>query len=220
MNCAWGTRCIVRHYLLRETLVSCNLHVSITKIINNAMVEVTEINVKNPRTYVAHRSKIRLAKRLGQKDIDPLFQLQKLPPEAIKDLDDELSQFELPAKQLQNELVDEFHAQTTGIHQQGNVQGSSISSDAPVVPQISSNSSITASSRGSENELFQFFNIGTLGRSYGYFLVRTVTPIWYALSFAITCAGAIPAVSLARWVARIGIRTCKAGHNKPRAKNH
>ena len=35
------------------------------------MIEVQEYEVKNPRTYIAHRSKIRLAKRMGQKDVDP-----------------------------------------------------------------------------------------------------------------------------------------------------
>jgi len=34
--------------------------VLVTKIINKAMIEVTEYDVKNPRTYVAHRSKIHL----------------------------------------------------------------------------------------------------------------------------------------------------------------
>ena len=47
----------------------------VTKIINNAMVEVKEYEVKNPRTYVAHRSKIRLTKKMGQKDVNPLFKL-------------------------------------------------------------------------------------------------------------------------------------------------
>ena len=61
----------------------------VTKIINNAMVEVKEYEVKNPRTYVAHRSKIRLAKKMGQKDVNPLFKLPRLPAEAIKDLAEE-----------------------------------------------------------------------------------------------------------------------------------
>ena len=64
--------------------------VMVSKIINNAMIEVTEYDVKNPQTYVAHRSKIRLAKKMGQKDVDPLFKLPRLPAEAVKDLAEEL----------------------------------------------------------------------------------------------------------------------------------
>ena len=83
--------------------------VFVTEIINNALVRVKEYDVKNPRTYVAHRSKVRLAKKLGQKDMDPLFKLPRLPAEAIRDLADELSEFELPARQLDAEIIDEFH---------------------------------------------------------------------------------------------------------------
>ena len=61
--------------------------------------------VKNPQTYIAHRSKIRLAKKMGQKDIEPLFKLPKLPAEVMKDLAEELSTFELPAKQLDAEWL-------------------------------------------------------------------------------------------------------------------
>jgi len=49
--------------------------------------------------------------------------------------------------------------------------------------------------------------------SFDYFLPRTTAPIWYALSFAINCAGAITVESLASLVARIGIRTGMVGYN-------
>ena len=39
-----------------------------------------------------------LAKKMGQKDVDPLFKLPRLPAKAVKDLAEELSQFELPSK--------------------------------------------------------------------------------------------------------------------------
>ena len=44
----------------RKLQLSWSGPVIVTKIINNAMVEVQEYEVKNPWTYVAHRSKIRL----------------------------------------------------------------------------------------------------------------------------------------------------------------
>ena len=78
----------------------------VKEIINNAMIRVQEYGVKNPQTYVAHRSKIRLAKKMVQKDVDPLFKLPRLPAEAIKDLAEELSKFELPARQLDAEVID------------------------------------------------------------------------------------------------------------------
>ena len=49
--------------------------VEVTKIINPAMIEVKEMYVKNPWTYIVHRSKIRLAKKIRQKDVDLLFRL-------------------------------------------------------------------------------------------------------------------------------------------------
>ena len=129
----------------------------VTKIINNAMIMVKEYDVKNPWTYVAHRSKVRLAKRMGQKDVNPLFKVPRLAAEAVKDLAEELSEFELPARQLDAELIDEFHSENSEIHHQGRDHRSSISSEPPVIPQNLSRSSIDASSEDSENVQFQSF---------------------------------------------------------------
>ncbi len=82
---------------------------TVTKIINKVMIKVTETNVNRPRWYVAHLSKILLAKKFGQKDVDPLFQLPRLPVEMMKTLEEELSEFKIPARSLHaNDLVDEF----------------------------------------------------------------------------------------------------------------
>ena len=129
----------------------------VTEIINNALVRVEEYGVKNPQTYVAHRSKVRIAKRFGQKDVDPLFKLPRLPAEAIRDLADELSEFELPARQLDAEVIDKFHSQPSEIRHRGKDHRSSISSNPPVIPQNFSSSSIAASSENSEEGLFQSF---------------------------------------------------------------
>jgi len=128
--------------------------VLVQRIINDAMLELKEYDVRNTRTYVAHRSKVGLAKKLGQKDLDPLFKLPRIEAEALANLAEELSQFELPAKQLDAELVDEFHSQSSEIHHQGRSHCSSISSTPPVTPQ---NSSGSASSESSENVQFQSF---------------------------------------------------------------
>ena len=64
--------------------------------------------MKNPRTYIAHRSKVRLAKRFGQKDTDPLFKLPRLPRSEMDQLSQELEEFELPGKTNQEDVIDEI----------------------------------------------------------------------------------------------------------------
>ena len=92
---------------------------------------------------------------MGLKDVDPLFKLPRLPMEAVKDLADELSLFELPARTLDAELHDEFHSQNSETHHQGRDPRSS--SEPPIIPQNLSSSSIAASSENSENDPFQSF---------------------------------------------------------------
>ena len=94
---------------------------------------------------------------MGQKDVDPLFKLPRLPAEAVKNLAEELSEFELPARQLDAEVIEEFHSQNSEIHHRGRDHRSSISSEPPVIPQNLSGSSIAASSEDSENNPFQSF---------------------------------------------------------------
>ena len=131
--------------------------VIVSEIINNALIKVQEYGVRNPKAYVAHRSKVRVAKKFGEKDVDPLFKLPRIPAEAVKHLAEELSVFELPARQLDAELVDEFHSHNSEINQRGRYHRSSISSNPPIVPQDFSGSSIAASSEDSEDGLFQSF---------------------------------------------------------------
>ena len=50
----------------------------IKKIINENMIAVQEIRVKRPRFYVAHRTKLRLAKQNGSKDLSPSFVLPRI----------------------------------------------------------------------------------------------------------------------------------------------
>ena len=75
----------------------------ITEVVNEAMIKIQELDVKNPRTYIAHRSKLRLAKKMGQKDTDPLFRLPQLPKSKMNQLSQELEEFELP-----DFVIDEF----------------------------------------------------------------------------------------------------------------
>ena len=69
------------------------------EILNPAMLKIQEIGVRNPRIYTAHRSKVRMAKHFGQKDVDPLFKLPRLPRAEMEELSQELEEFELPGKQ-------------------------------------------------------------------------------------------------------------------------
>jgi len=62
----------------------------VVEFVNNAILKIREINLKNPRTFLAHRSKLRIAKKFGVKDIDPLFQLPRLLVSLMESLQDEL----------------------------------------------------------------------------------------------------------------------------------
>ena len=37
----------------------------VIEVVNEAMIKIQKLEVKNLRTYIAHRSKLRLAKRMG-----------------------------------------------------------------------------------------------------------------------------------------------------------
>ena len=62
--------------------------------------------MKNPRIYIAHRSKLRVAKKMGQKDTDPLFRLPRLPKDEMDQISEELEEFEFPGKPNQD-VIDE-----------------------------------------------------------------------------------------------------------------
>ena len=85
---------------------SCKLQIrwsgplEITKVVNDAMVKIKELHVKNPRIYIAHRSKLRLAKKMGQKDTDPLFRLPRLPKDDMDQISEELDEFSLFLKKM------------------------------------------------------------------------------------------------------------------------
>ena len=64
--------------------------------------------MSKPRTYVAHRSKLRLCKKMGEKDVHPVFRLPRLPKEVMLQLEDELSAIELPCL-VEHDVFDEFH---------------------------------------------------------------------------------------------------------------
>ena len=70
----------------------------IVEIINPAMYKIQELIGKKPRKYLAHRSKLRLARKNGEKNISPTFILPRLPPDIMKEiaLDEEFSTLELP----------------------------------------------------------------------------------------------------------------------------
>ena len=101
----------------------------VLELVNNAMIKIKETGVKNPRTYIAHRSKLRLAKRMGQKDTDPLFKLPLLPKSEMDQLCEELEEFELPGKTNQEDVIveiwDDCHKSHTGDDHQDDSTSSS-----------------------------------------------------------------------------------------------
>ena len=92
----------------RKLMLDWSGPVKVIEIINNAQLKVIETNVNKPRTYIAHRSKLRLCKKMGEKDVHPIFRLPRLPREVMLQLEDELSAIELPCL-VDNDVMDEFH---------------------------------------------------------------------------------------------------------------
>ena len=92
----------------RKLHISWSGPLQITEIINQAMVKIKELNVYKPRIHDAHVSKLRLAKKMGERDPNPIFILPRLPKEDMLQLADELSEINLPCK-VTDELVDEFY---------------------------------------------------------------------------------------------------------------
>ena len=80
--------------------------------------------------------RLRCLRNLDSWDVDPLFKLPRLPAEAVKELAEELSEFELPARQLDAEVIDEFHSQASKLRHWGRDHRSSIWSDPPLIPQV------------------------------------------------------------------------------------
>ena len=80
----------------------------INKILKETMIEVKEIRVKKPRLYVAHRTKLRLAKRDGIKDINPSFFLPRISIKEAAQMEDALSTVVLPARIFTDRVEDEF----------------------------------------------------------------------------------------------------------------
>ena len=60
----------------------------INRILNETMIEVKEIRVKKPRMFVAHRTKLRWAKRDGIKDINPSFFLLRISLKEAAQMED------------------------------------------------------------------------------------------------------------------------------------
>ena len=83
----------------------------IKDILNNNMIRVEEIRVKKPRIYVAHRTKLRLAKRQGEKDLNPSFFLPRITSKDAVQLEDALSTVVLPAKFYKDKIEGEFYGE-------------------------------------------------------------------------------------------------------------
>ena len=72
------------------------------------MIEVQEIRVKKSRVYVAHRTKLRLAKKNGSKDLIPSFVLPRISLKDAGQMENALSTVVLPAKIFTNQVEDKF----------------------------------------------------------------------------------------------------------------
>ena len=100
--------------------------VKMIEVINNALLQVMEAYVNRPRTDIAHRSKLRLCKKMGEKDVNPMF---RLPREVMMQLEDKLSAKELPCL-VEDQLIDEFHQEL--VHKRGQRQDDESSAESTV----------------------------------------------------------------------------------------
>jgi hypothetical protein len=140
----------------RKLLLNWSGPVEVTEIINSAMLRVKEIHVNRPREYVAHRSKLRLCKKMGEKDLNPIFRLPRLPKEIMLQLADELSLVELPCL-VENQLVDEFYEDLGDHKEQKHDDDSSDNSDNRETVQEKSGEDQQEESEDND-EMFQSFN--------------------------------------------------------------
>ena len=72
------------------------------------MLKIKEIGVDSPQENTAHISKLRLAKKMGVKDINLIFKFPKLSKKIMERLEDKLSMIELPCKP-QDDVMDDFY---------------------------------------------------------------------------------------------------------------
>ena len=80
----------------------------IKDILNEHMIKVEEIRVTKLRIYVVHWTQLRLAKRHGEKDLNPCFFLPRISSKDAEQLEDALSTVVLPAKVYTDKVEDEF----------------------------------------------------------------------------------------------------------------
>ena len=118
----------------------------ITEVVSNAMMKIQELHVKNSRIYIAHRSKLRLAKKMGQKDTDPLFRLPRFPKDEMDQISEELDKFELPGKHNQD-VIDEV----LPFSQENDKTHKSQRKDDSTDDSTCASSRISSGSRASEN---------------------------------------------------------------------
>ena len=70
----------------------------INRFVNDTMIEIKEICVKKPRVYLAHHTKLWLAKCNGMKDINPSFFLPRISLKNAGPMENALSTVVLSAK--------------------------------------------------------------------------------------------------------------------------
>ena len=80
----------------------------IDSIINETILCVREIRVKSLRVYTGHRTKLRLAKPEGKKDMNPSFFLPRISKKEGLQMEDDLSTVMLPAKVFNDRVEDKF----------------------------------------------------------------------------------------------------------------
>ena len=144
---------------LRKLLLHWSSPTEVTNIINSALLRVKEVYVNQPREYVAHRSKLRLCKKLGEKDLDPIFRLPRLPKEVMLQLFNMLLLVELPCL-VEDRLINEFcdDLENHKVHRQDENSSNGSTVIQPVSSRQSDIQETSAVVQEDDYELYQSFD--------------------------------------------------------------
>ena len=116
------------------------------------MIEVKEIRVKEPRVYIAHLTKLRLAKQNGSKDINPRFFLPRISLKDTGQVEDALGTVLLLAKNFTDQIEDEF-CPITRPQVATSLSGSTMSSTVQARSQKSTSQKSTCSEKTVQDQL-------------------------------------------------------------------
>ena len=130
----------------RKLVIKWSGPLIINRFVNNRMIEIKEIRVKKLRVYMAHCTKLSLAKCNGVKDLNPNFFLPRILLKDAGQMEDALSTVVLSAKVFTDQVKDEF-CPTTHPQVGTSLSGSTMSSTVQARPEKKTSQESTCSEK-------------------------------------------------------------------------